>query len=105
MSQKSPKHAPRNAQRASSGNLFIFVGLLLIVGVVLAIILSRSSAQNASFVPQVSGAPRLEIETDRVDHGRVSYSTVVESVFPIRNVGDQPLKVLREPRVELVEGC
>jgi hypothetical protein len=75
MSQKASKHAPpRGSQKASGGNLFIIIGVLLIVGVVLAIILSRPGNSNKGFVPQISGAPRLVIDTERVDHGRVSYS-------------------------------
>ncbi len=57
------------------------------------------------FVPEVAGAPRAEFDQTRVDHGVVAFNQQVESVYRVRNVGDQPLRILGEPRVELVEGC
>lgn len=80
----------------------LFAGLIVLVVGVLALVLG---GRRAPFEAQVTGAPRAEVDTLRIDHGDVVVDTPVESVFTVRNVGDQPLVVLGEPRVELMEGC
>ena len=64
-----------------------------------------SSAFDASFTPEVSGAPRVMVTQDNIDYGDVKLGNTVKTVFEVRNVGDQPLSILGEPIVELVEGC
>ena len=56
-------------------------------------------------IPVVTGAPRVVVDQELVDYGEVKFDTSIETVFRVRNVGDQPLKILGEPQVELVEGC
>lgn len=80
----------------------------VIVGAVvalLAIVAAFTGGRREPFVPEVVGAPRAEVDADRIDHGPVAFNQPVESVYRVRNVGDQPLQILGEPRVELVEGC
>ena len=55
--------------------------------------------------PEVVGAPRLEVDQTFVDEGYVKLDTLVRTTFRLRNVGDQPLRILDEPVVELAEGC
>jgi hypothetical protein len=62
-------------------------------------------SRGAPFEPEVTGAARAEIEETSIDHGTLRFEQPVESVFRVRNVGDQTLLILGEPRVELVEGC
>jgi hypothetical protein len=47
----------------------------------------------------------MEIAQERVDYGDVKVNTPIETIFHIRNVGDQPLQILGEPQVEVVRGC
>ncbi|MEJ2559823.1 MAG: hypothetical protein P8186_27135 [Anaerolineae bacterium] len=63
----------------------------------------RSSQPSAA--PQVTGAPRAAVSQEVVDYGDVKINSSVETVFRVQNVGDQPLKILGEPQVELVQGC
>lgn len=79
----------------------LLVGVLAIGLLVLALLINRLPA----YEPEVTGGASLRVDTDTVDFGQVQYSKPVEAVFTITNVGDAPLVLLRDPTVELVEGC
>jgi hypothetical protein len=80
----------------------ILVAVVAVVGAVLALVLGN---QAPPYAAEVTGAPSAVVDTTVVDHGAVPYAQTVESVYRVRNVGDEPLVILGEPRVELVEGC
>jgi hypothetical protein len=40
-----------------------------------------------------------------VDEGYRKFNTSVRTTFRLSNVGDQPLQILGQPQVQLVEGC
>jgi hypothetical protein len=95
----------RQARPAQRPIWFIPAIIVGILAVVLAAIALITSNRNEAFEPEVTGAPRAEVEPTSIDHGTKRYEQPVESVFRIRNVGDQPLLILGEPRVQLIEGC
>jgi hypothetical protein len=80
----------------------VMVGVIVVIVAIVAVITGNS---GKPFEPEVSGSPRAEIDKTTVDHGSVPFGQYVESVFRVRNVGDKPLVILDEPRVELVQGC
>jgi hypothetical protein len=80
----------------------VLVGLVVVVAAVIAVI---TGSQRAPYEPEVAGAPRAEVDQTAIDHGAVRFEQQVESVYRVRNIGDQTLNILGEPRVELVEGC
>lgn len=80
----------------------VLIGIFVVILGALALVFGN---RRAPFEPQVTGAPSAEVNTTSVDLGDVTVNTPVQSAFTIRNVGDQPLMILGEPRVELVEGC
>lgn len=55
--------------------------------------------------PVVSGSPRLDVDRTEVDEGYIKLGRTIRTTFTLANVGDQPLKILETPQVELVEGC
>lgn len=63
------------------------------------------SSQQQPYTAEVSGQPSAAVDQAFFDYGDVRVNTPVETVFRVKNVGDQPLTILGEPRVELVEGC
>lgn len=63
------------------------------------------SGQQPPYTAEVSGQPSAAIDQTYFDYGDVRVDTPVETAFRVKNVGDQPLMILGEPRVELVEGC
>lgn len=54
---------------------------------------------------QVTGAPRLAVVQATIDEGNVKLGQTVRSTFHVQNVGDQPLEILGQPSVEVIEGC
>lgn len=110
-----PKSRSRKKSLASRKPSFwllvvaVSVPLVIIAALVLLSRENDSPDQQAfdpNFEPEVTGAPRLEVlPQDVIDYGEVKLGEVVTTVYTVRNVGDQPLTILGEPRVELVEGC
>jgi len=79
-------------------------GILLVVAGGLALTWTSSAGAPAA-APEVTGAPKLVVDQELVDAGYQKFETPVQAAFRLRNAGDQPLQILGEPRVELVEGC
>lgn len=77
--------------------------LLAVVGGI--VVLGQSSNSASPEAPQVTGAPRLAIEQDVIDEGYIKLGETIRTTFHLKNVGDQPLQIMGEPQVELVEGC
>lgn len=81
----------------------ILIGLGVLLSAV-AFLLIRDSQQEP-FEPEVTGKPKAVLDQTFFDYGDVRFNTPVETVFRVKNVGDQPLKILGEPQVQVVEGC
>jgi hypothetical protein len=79
------------------GALVLFIGGGLVV--------RNSSRARPATEPQVAGAPRLAVDQAVVDEGYVRFNVPVRTTYRLSNVGDQPLQILGQPQVELVEGC
>jgi hypothetical protein len=82
----------------------VAVVVVVAVGAVVALVMGNR-ASSPAYTPEVTGAPRAVVDTMVVDHGPVAYNQQVRSEFSVRNVGDEPLVILGEPRVQLVAGC
>lgn len=104
-----PKRLSPNPRRAAPSPKRSLWLLLVVLGAVLLVaggvvrFWQRSSQSDVT--PLVTGAPRVAVSQEVVDYGDVKVNTTIETVFRVRNVGDQPLKILGEPQVELVQGC
>lgn len=102
MSKRSPRNKNRSAPRRFPWSWLAVVGaLLLITGGLAVWALSRP---RPALAPQVANSPRLAVDQALVDEGYVKFNVPVRTTFRLRNVGDQPLKIMGAP-VELVEGC
>lgn len=102
MSKSKKTKQPNPSQRLAWLIPGVIVGAVVIL---LAIVALITGARREPFEPEVTGAPRAEFDQTSIDHGTVSFEEPVESVFRVRNVGDEPLVIQGEPRVELVQGC
>ncbi len=58
-----------------------------------------------AYAPEYTGGARLQVDKTAIDFGQVKYDVPVEAVFTLKNIGDAPLRLVREPVVELIEGC
>lgn len=84
----------------------LVVGTLVIVAaLVAAAVVLGNRPPETPYTPEVTGKPSAVVAQAVVDHGDVQMEETVRSAFVIRNVGDQPLVIFGEPRVELVQGC
>ncbi len=86
----------------------IWLPLIIVAGValiVVAIVSSNNNAPAAQPAVEVSGAPALKVDKEKVDFGNVALGQTVEVKFEVANVGDQPLIFKEAPYVEVVEGC
>ena len=102
---KASRNAPKGRQpqgTRSKWPLLLWVGgaVILVIAAVLAF--QKPPTPNT---PAVSGAPSLKLDKQSVDLGDVKLGTTVQVSFIITNVGDQPLRFLQAPYVEVKEGC
>ena len=103
MSRKSRPSKNQPSSRQSLWPWLAGIGVLaLIVG---GVVVWTSSSPGAAVTPQVVGAPKLVVDQTVVDEGYLQYNVPVHTTFRLSNVGDQPLKIVGQPMVELVEGC
>ena len=62
--------------------------------------------ENPAWEAATSAAgPRAVFRETEVDVGRVSLNTWVQYRYTLRNSGDQTLRVLEPPGIEVLEGC
>lgn len=85
-----------------------FVPLLLIGGALALIligvfVLLRGSGPTKAI--EVAGKPKLAVDGDKIDLGKVPLNKPVSVEFELSNVGDRPLELQGIPKVEVREGC
>lgn len=96
---------PANHKRSGWVIPAIIGAVVIVAAVVVAVLALGNRPPETPYTPEVTGRPSAVIAQAVVDHGDVQMEQTVESAFLIRNVGDQPLVIFGEPRVELVQGC
>ncbi|GAB4575823.1 MAG: hypothetical protein Kow0077_29240 [Anaerolineae bacterium] len=102
----------RRASAASKPGVVDRTTLILLGAAALVLVIAtgawlvtRQVGVPAGYEPEYTGGPRIQVAEPVIDHGYVPFNQTVESVFHIRNVGDQPLRILNTPRVTVLEGC
>jgi len=101
----SPKRQPHVSRTSTPRRLTLAVAGLVLVVAVVAIAVIALTSQNEPFVPEVVGAPALRVDQTLIDYGVVKNNTQIETVVRVRNVGDEALRILGDPHVEVREGC
>ena len=105
MSQTQVKRKHENAAPKSPWPFVVMaVGAVLIIAASFLVWRGSNSSSTGS-APQTAGSARLSVDRTTIDFGKVPLDKLVKAEFKIKNVGDQPLRILGEPRVELVKGC
>ncbi len=103
MSKRTTQRAPSAPHKRPAWLLpSIVIGVLVAIA---AIVAALAGGNREAYVAEIAGAPRADIDQTAIDHGLQPYGSPVESIFRIRNVGDQPLMIASNPQVETVEGC
>jgi len=104
MSQNKSNRYSKKRQRQNQRWLPILITLggLMLVG--LAFLALRDKPAPGAAV-EVTGAPSLKVDKEKVDLGEVKLGKTVEVTFQLTNVGDETLRFSEQPYVEVVEGC
>lgn len=76
------------------------LGLVLIAGWAI-----RSNNAQLKANVEVKGAPRLKVEKDIIDHGDIKLGNQIRDDIRVTNIGDQPLRFIEAPYIEVREGC
>ena len=103
---KKKRYEKRKQSSPSRQSLWLALvagALLLIAGGGLVIFNSTGSSTTTS--ADGAGVPKLAVDTTNIDEGYLKYNTPIQTAFRLQNVGEQPLKILSQPQVKLVEGC
>ena len=102
----SKKRSQSAASPPNKRPAWLLPGIIIaVLAVIVAVVAALANTTGEPFVAEVTGAPRAEVDATTIDHGAQPYGNPVESLFRIRNVGDQPLMIASSPQVETVEGC
>lgn len=106
MNKKSP-HKNNKAGPPSSPNWLPIIagGAVLLIVIGLAVWWSSATSAPATGSQQAGSSPRLVVDRTTIDDGYVKFETPIEATFKLSNTGQQPLQILGEPQVELIEGC
>jgi hypothetical protein len=103
--EKKKRGAGRSARQAPSRPwaLLLAVGGLALIA---AAWWSLSGSTSRGKTPlEVSGAPSLKVNQEKVDLGNVKLGEWVTVSFELSNAGDQPLRFTEQPFIEVAAGC
>ena len=81
--------------------LLLAGGLLVFIGAFFAF---RKPHEPKAII-EVSGAPSLIVDQEKVNLGNIKLGQTVEVKFMLTNVGDQNLRFSKTPYIEVLEGC
>ena len=100
---KKSKYLPGFIPKRLWPLLVLVIGAFVVGGA--ALLISQESAPPDGFVPEVSGAPALEVEQPFFELGDMHFNVMANVTYVLRNVGDQPLRILDVPQVQVRQGC
>lgn len=80
------------------------VGIVTVV-VLIGVVFVLSQSNQSGVAITVSGKPNVAVDKSVIDFGDVQFGKPVTAVFKVSNTGDQPLKLLQPPHLEVLQGC
>lgn len=103
MTTNKPKKANGGRRKQLFWPLAMAAAGVFLLALVAITIFNRPSKPGAAI--EVSGAPSLKVDQEKVDLGEVKLGQTVQVSFELTNVGDQALKFNEVPYIEVLEGC
>ncbi len=99
MAQRKNMRAAQRNQKSALPLIGILAAaaLLLVAGV--ALLLSSSGDTSGKT------GPRLSVDRERIDFGRVPLDKSVRAEFTVTNTGDRPLTLDASAPVQVLQGC
>ena len=81
-----------------------------LIGLAAALILAVTAAAfvmwwNEESAPELPGTPRLSVDREVIDLGRVPFRVPVHAVFKLTNTGGGVLRLGQWSRVDVLSGC
>lgn len=97
---------PRFQNTSPRRTLWLLVGLIAL-GAFVLVIAGFSLLRDESGGSTSGGklGPIVAVDQEVFAYGDVKVNTPIETLFRVRNVGDETLQIAGNPEVELVEGC
>jgi len=105
MSRKKSRKRPALRQRRTVHRWTPYVVLGGVLLLSLTAIWVWRGLNDRKAAVEVTGAPSLKTDRERVDLGDVRLGQTVEVNFELANVGDRQLRFTEAPYIEVVEGC
>ena len=93
----------KESRKTSTPLLLSLASGLVLIGVIAFAIFANAPTPKAAI--EVNGAPRLKVDKEKVELGDRKLGTDVEVTLAVTNIGDQPLRFVETPYVEIIEGC
>ena len=106
MSNKTVQQPGKRQAHRPAGKpvtLPIVIGLAALVLIAAGIVVTTRGAGGSP--PQAASAPRLTVDRETIDFGKVPLDVPVKAVFVLSNTGGRPLNILGEPVIEVKQGC
>ncbi len=106
---RNARAASRNARRSGippvawlglAGLVLVAVGLFLVRGS-----LAGSGTATTPAQIQVAGKPKLAVDQEKIDFGRVPLNKPVKATFKLTDTGDKPLTLNGTPEISVLKGC
>lgn len=104
MNQNKPKRSSSKRRRQNTKWMPILLALGGLLLMFLAFLALREKPAPPAAI-EVSGAPSLKSDREKVDLGDMKFNQTADVSFQLTNVGDQTLRFTSDPYIEVVEGC
>ncbi len=101
MARRKNGQTPERPVREGFPLIWIFAAaaVLLVAGVVAWVATSNGDSGTGRI------GPRVSVDQDQIDFGRVPFNKMVRAEFKITNIGDQPLTLDASAPVQALKGC
>ena len=108
---KQTKHSPSGRKASPSSQKRSYLPFLLLGGgallaLIVGMLYKPGGQSSSSAAPvQVTGKAQVALDKTQIDFGQVKLGKTVQAKFRVSNAGDQPLKIVEQPLVEVQRGC
>ncbi len=100
MAQRKNQRAAQREQKSIWPLVAILAGAAVVLIAGLFLLLGNNGNTSGS-----KTGPRLAVDRERIDFGRVPLDKTVRAEFKVTNTGDRPLTLDTSAPVQVLEGC
>jgi LEA14-like dessication related protein len=91
----------KSSKPSQNKSQMILISFLVVAGVILVIIAGNSIIRGNG----AQGVPALVVDNEEINLGEIKLDTPVSFTITVTNQGDGNLQFLKDPYIEVVEGC